>query len=81
MATQHAVIERALALQELVRKEAPHTERQGNLTAPVVQALLNAELFYLMVPAAWAVSKSTAAPILRWSKPSRPRTGRQGGAS
>ena len=52
MATQHAVIERALALQELVRKEAPHTERQGNLTAPVVQALLNAELFYLMVPAA-----------------------------
>jgi indole-3-acetate monooxygenase len=52
MATQHAVMERALALQELVRKEAPHTERQGNLTAPVVQALLNAELFYLMVPAA-----------------------------
>ncbi len=52
MATQHEVIERALALQELVRQEAPHTERQGNLTAPVVQALLNAELFYLMVPAA-----------------------------
>jgi indole-3-acetate monooxygenase len=52
MATQRDVVARALALQGLVRAEAPHTERHGNLTAPVVQALLNAELFYLMVPAA-----------------------------
>jgi alkylation response protein AidB-like acyl-CoA dehydrogenase len=43
---------RARALQGLVRAEAPRTERQGNLMAPVVQALLDAELFYLMVPAA-----------------------------
>ena len=52
MAQQREVIARALALQGLVREEAPRTESQGNLTAPVVQALLNAELFYLMVPAA-----------------------------
>lgn len=51
MATPREVVERALALQGLVRAEAPHTEKQGNLTAPVVQALLDAELFYLMVPA------------------------------
>jgi alkylation response protein AidB-like acyl-CoA dehydrogenase len=36
----------------LVREEAPRTESQRTLTAPVVQALLDAELFYLMVPAA-----------------------------
>jgi hypothetical protein len=51
MAQQQEVMARALALQELVREEAPRTERQGNLTAPVVQAL-NSEMFYLMVPAA-----------------------------
>jgi indole-3-acetate monooxygenase len=52
MAQQRDVMVRALALQELVREEAPRTESQGNLTAPVVQALLDAEMFYLMVPAA-----------------------------
>jgi alkylation response protein AidB-like acyl-CoA dehydrogenase len=52
MAQQQEVMARALALQELVREEAPRTESQGNLTAPVVQALLNSEMFYLMVPAA-----------------------------
>jgi len=52
MAKQSEVIARARALQGLVREEAPRTERQGNLTAPVVQALLDAEMFYLMVPAA-----------------------------
>jgi hypothetical protein len=36
----------------LVRAEAPRTESHRTLTAPVVQALLDAELFYLMVPAA-----------------------------
>jgi len=52
MAQQSDVIARARALQELVRAEAPRTESQRTLTAPVVQALLDAELFYLMVPAA-----------------------------
>lgn len=52
MATSHEVIARALALQGLVREESPQTERQGHLTAPVVQALLDAEMFYLMVPEA-----------------------------
>src|SRR2546430_17360675 len=52
MAPQSDVIARARALHELVRAEAPRTERQRTLTAPVVQALLDAELFYLMVPAA-----------------------------
>jgi len=52
MAQQSDVIARARALHELVRAEAPRTERQRTLTAPVVQALLDAELFYLMVPAA-----------------------------
>ena len=52
MAQQSDVIGRARALQELVRAEAPRTESQRTLTAPVVQALLDAELFYLMVPAA-----------------------------
>src|SRR2546430_10714341 len=52
MAQPQEVIARARALQGLVRAEAPRTESQGNLTAPVVQALLDAELFYLMVPAA-----------------------------
>src|SRR5215472_1045429 len=52
MAQPSDVIARAQALQGLVREEAPRTESQGNLTAPVVQALLDAELFYLMVPAA-----------------------------
>src|SRR5439155_21018669 len=52
MAQQSDVIARARALHELVRAEAPPTERQRTLTAPVVQALLDAELFYLMVPAA-----------------------------
>ena len=45
------VIARAYALQGLVRAEAPRAEQHGTLTAPVVQALLDAELFYLMVPA------------------------------
>jgi len=52
MAQQSDVIARARALHELVRAEAPRTESQRTLTAPVVQALLDAELFYLMVPAA-----------------------------
>ena len=52
MAQQQDVIARARALQGLVREEAPRTESQRTLTAPVVQALLDAELFYLMVPAA-----------------------------
>jgi len=52
MAQQREVIARALALQAFVREEASRTESQGNLTAPVVQALLDAEMFYLMVPAA-----------------------------
>ena len=52
MAQPQEVIARARALQGLVRAEAPRTESQRNLTAPVVQALLDAELFYLMVPAA-----------------------------
>src|SRR5262245_13928506 len=52
MAQQRDVLARARALQELVRAEAPRTESQRTLTAPVVQALLDAELFYLMVPAA-----------------------------
>jgi indole-3-acetate monooxygenase len=52
MAQQRDVMARALALQAFVREEAPRTESQGNLTAPVVQALLDAEMFYLMVPAA-----------------------------
>ena len=52
MAQQSDVIARARALQELVRAEAPRTESHRTLTAPVVQALLDAELFYLMVPAA-----------------------------
>jgi len=52
MAQQREVIARARALQGLVREEAPRTESQRTLTAPVVQALLDAELFYLMVPAA-----------------------------
>src|SRR5215813_1923938 len=52
MAQQREVIARALALQGLVREEAPRTESQRTLTSPVVQALLDAELFYLMVPAA-----------------------------
>jgi alkylation response protein AidB-like acyl-CoA dehydrogenase len=52
MAQHSDVIARAQALQGFVRAEAPRTESQRNLTAPVVQALLDAELFYLMVPAA-----------------------------
>src|SRR6266571_1535399 len=52
MAQPQEVIARARALQGLVRAEAPRTESQRNFTAPVVQALLDAELFYLMVPAA-----------------------------
>ena len=52
MAQPQEVIARARALQGLVRAEAPRTESQRTLTAPVVQALLDAELFYLMVPAA-----------------------------
>jgi hypothetical protein len=52
MAQQSDVMARARALQGLVRAEAPRTESQGTLTAPVVQALLDAGLFYLMVPAA-----------------------------
>ncbi|HSX80418.1 MAG TPA: acyl-CoA dehydrogenase family protein, partial [Candidatus Saccharimonadia bacterium] len=52
MAQPQEVIARASALQGLVRAEAPRTESQRTLTAPVVQALLDAELFYLMVPAA-----------------------------
>ena len=52
MAQPQEVIARARALQGLVRAEAPRTESQRHLTAPVVQALLDAELFYLMVPAA-----------------------------
>jgi indole-3-acetate monooxygenase len=51
MAQPQEVIARARALQGLVRAEAPRTESQRTLTAPVVQALLDAELFYLMVPA------------------------------
>jgi len=38
MAQQSDVIARARALHELVRAEAPRTERQRTLTAPVVQA-------------------------------------------
>src|SRR5262249_30694819 len=52
MAQQRDVIAWSRALHELVRAEAPGTESQRTLTAPVVQALLDAELFYLMVPAA-----------------------------
>jgi len=52
MAQPQEVIARARALQGLVRAEAPRTESQRTLTTPVVQALLDAELFYLMVPAA-----------------------------
>src|SRR4029450_8660438 len=52
MAQHSDVIARAQALQGFVREEAPRTETQRRLTAPVVQALLDAELFYLMVPAA-----------------------------
>jgi hypothetical protein len=81
MAQSQEVIARARAPQGLVRAEAPRTESHRTLTAPVVQALLDAELFYLMVPAALGGSRSTAAPIWRWSKPSRQRTARPGGAS
>ena len=63
MAQPQEVIARARALQGLVRAEAPRTESQRTLTAPVVQALLDAELFYLMVRRSWVGSKSTAAPI------------------
>src|SRR2546430_17418968 len=49
---QREVIARARALEGLVREEAPRTESHRTLTAPVVHALLDAELFYLMVPAA-----------------------------
>jgi alkylation response protein AidB-like acyl-CoA dehydrogenase len=52
MAQPQEVMARARALQGLVRAEASRTESQRTLTAPVVQALLDAELFYLMVPAA-----------------------------
>ena len=52
MVQQREVIARARALQGLVRAEASRTESQRNLTAPVVQALLDAEMFYLMVPTA-----------------------------
>jgi len=52
MAQPQEVIARDRALQGLVRAEAQSTESQRNLTEPVVQALLDAELFYLMVPAA-----------------------------
>ena len=51
MTQSQEVIARAYALQGLVREEAPQAEQQGTLTAPVVQALLDAELFSLMVPA------------------------------
>ena len=52
MVQQREVIARARALQGLVRAEASRTESQRNLTAPVVQAPLDAEMFYLMVPTA-----------------------------
>ena len=56
MAQPQEVMALPRALQGLVRTEAPRTESQRTLTAPVVQALLDAELFYLMVPAALAAS-------------------------
>ena len=47
MAQQSDVIARARALHELVHAEAPRTESQRTLTAPVVQALLDLSLIHI----------------------------------
>lgn len=55
---------RARALRELIESEADETERGATMTAPVVDALVDAGLFRLLVPRAFGGLEASPAAII-----------------